>query len=64
MVLTATCLACGDVHEIKMQRADWAKWRSGVLIQNAAPYLAESEREMLISDVCGDCFDDMFLEDK
>ena len=38
------------------------KWKQGVLIQDALPALSRSEREMLVSQTCGTCFDDMFEE--
>lgn len=43
-----------------METADFKEWESGQPIQSVAPYLSEDERELLISGVCGKCFDDMF----
>ena len=37
--------------------------RRGELIQNAMPYLSPDEREILISGICGRCFDEMYGED-
>ena len=36
---------------------------SGELIQDALPYLSASEREMLISGTCDDCWQKMFPVD-
>ena len=38
-------------------------WRNGEYIQDCMPYLAMDERELLMSGICGECFDGMFLED-
>ena len=42
---------------------DLKRWEDGELIQDAMPYLSAGERELLISGVCGKCFDKMFEED-
>ena len=37
----------------------YERWQSGELIQNVFPELSVNEREMLISSVCGTCFDSL-----
>jgi len=40
---------------------DLSDWKSEKkYIQDAMPYLSDSEREILISKTCGECFDKMF----
>jgi len=39
---------------------DYTSWENGELIQTAMPYLSAGEREVLISGMCGPCFDNMF----
>jgi hypothetical protein len=56
------CIKCRDVHILLVESEDYAAWQRGELIQDAMPYLSADEREILISGVCGRCFDEMFGE--
>ena len=61
--LQAQCVSCKDTHVLMVNNHDLKRWEGGELIQNAMPYLTPDERELLISGVCGKCFDKMFEED-
>ena len=54
-----TCLMCEIPHEICFDKIGWLRWRSGEHIQQAMPYLTSDEREILISKICGRCYDMM-----
>lgn len=55
------CHVCHRWYNILVNRADLEDWLSGSLsIQDALDYLAPRERELLLSQTCGDCFDEMF----
>ena len=54
------CIFCQKETSVEFKWADYVSWQSGELIQNAMPYLSAAERELLISETCGDYFDDMF----
>ena len=56
------CVSCNDVHILLVNSEDLQRWKDGALIQDAMPYLSPDEREILISGVCGRCFDAMFGE--
>ena len=56
------CVKCKSVHIILVDSDDLQQWKGGELIQDAMPYLSADEREILISSVCGLCFDQMFGE--
>ena len=43
-----------------VENDDYQSWQNGKLIQDAMPYLTISQRELLISGICGTCFDKMF----
>ena len=58
--LWATCNTCKDQVEMAVNVDDYTSWENGELIQTAMPYLSADEREVLISGVCGPCFDNMF----
>lgn len=56
------CRVCHTEHTISAPIADIKRWRQGELIQNAMPYLSAHTRELLISGICGDCFNKLFKE--
>ena len=45
---------------MKVVQGDYEAWENGKLIQDVMPYLSADEREVLISGICGPCFDKMF----
>lgn len=59
-IVTIKCVDCGKDHNIKLCIDDLKKWQKGALIQNALPYLSSAERELIISGICGKCFDKIF----
>jgi hypothetical protein len=56
------CVKCQNVHILLVGSDDLHRWKDGELIQDAMPYLSADEREILISSICGLCFDEMFGE--
>lgn len=50
----------GQIHRIKVKKEDVLRWRDGDLIQRALPYLSANERELMISGIPGDIFDNLF----
>lgn len=63
IILEVACPVCGKVSEISVEVNDYIDWQNGKLTQNAFPYLSASEREMLISGICGNCWGKMFGEE-
>ena len=64
-VLAVRCVQCSAKHVIFIKMTDYIEWKNGAgFIQDLMPYLSDSERELLISGTCGDCFDRMFPVDK
>ena len=61
MTITTQCDMCAANYVIFLKQNDYKKWLSEKgYIQDLMPYLSSSERELLISHTCGDCFDKMF----
>jgi len=58
--ITVKCQRCGTSHNLLVNMNDMIAWRSGKYIQDAMPYLSADERELVISQTCGDCFEEMF----
>ena len=51
------CRQCEVSHTIEVPKDGWKAWRSGTLIQEALPGVSSGDRELLISGICGECFD-------
>ena len=58
--VTIFCHQCHTKTEIKANASDLNDWCDGKLIQDACPYLSDSERELLISQMCSNCFDELY----
>ncbi len=58
------CVKCGQKHIISIFEQDYLKWVNGAMIQNAFPYMDKGVREMFISQICSDCFDLIFTNQK
>ena len=59
-MVQATCRQCKESSELAVNKQDIVDWSAGKYIQDAMPYLSADERELLISGICGNCFDKMF----
>lgn len=57
--LNVSCKVCGKSFKINVKREDYVKWLNGELAQYAFPYLTPDERELLITGICGHCYDKM-----
>lgn len=57
------CKECGDHHKVEVSFEDLVeKYLKGALVQEAFPYLTASERELIISDTCGMCYDKRYKQ--
>ena len=54
------CIKCAEAQHITVGNADLDAWENGALILDAMTCLSADEREILISGICGECFDNMF----
>lgn len=57
------CQTCNKRYTFQVDPEDYAAFRNGKFAQNAFPYLTSAERELMISQTCGPCFDKMFPPD-
>jgi hypothetical protein len=57
------CISCQETTILQINPEDIDKWQNGALIQNVMPYLKPVERELLISKICGPCFNKMFPDE-
>lgn len=59
--IKVTCHICGKSYLITVERSDYELYASGKgHIQDIFPYLSPSDRELLISQTCRECWDEMF----
>ena len=62
--LSRVCSTCKKSYAMNVDAQDYFNWRNkGQHIQHAFPYLNSDQRELLISGICGTCFDNIFKED-
>jgi hypothetical protein len=63
-VLTIDCHNCHKSHQVKVNMEAYNQWKDGeALIQDALPELSAAERELLMSQTCGSCWDQLFGSD-
>lgn len=58
------CRMCGNPVKINIYPSDVEKYNTGkILVQHAFPYLSPADREMILSNTCGECWNRMFEGD-
>ena len=56
-----TCIRCKRAHTIVVPKKGYMKWLdSNARIQDVMPELSADDRELLVSNICGPCFDQLF----
>lgn len=55
-----TCRKCKQSEDIPVDARRIAQWKGGSMIQHVFPELSLGQRELMISGVCGPCFDELF----
>ena len=56
------CRICGRPVKINMYPSDVERYNtSQIKVQDAFPYLSADEREMILSNTCGDCWTRLFV---
>lgn len=59
--VTTFCVNCDKEYVLNVNSEDLEKWETtNIFVQDAFSYLTPAERELLISGICGTCFDKMF----
>ncbi|WP_339271486.1 hypothetical protein NYE54_08320 [Paenibacillus sp. FSL K6-1330] len=61
--LRIPCIVCSMTQVLTVSEDDLQKYKDGAHAQHAFPYLSAGDRELIISGVCGSCFDEMFEDD-
>ncbi len=58
------CRMCGKRYTLNVNIEHLRKWQKGTLIQDALTELDKDQRELLISNTCGDCWNKLFASDE
>ena len=56
------CTQCRTAHLLPITVAEVKRWRDGAYLQDVKPEWSASRRELMISGICGMCFDLLFAE--
>lgn len=65
MTYEIKCVRCGEVHKLKLDIRKVNRWLKGKEnIQDVFPELPAADRELLLSQICGKCWDEMFGGEK
>ena len=54
------CEHCNNSQDITFRLGDFISWNDGQFIQDVLGYLTPYERELMIRNTCGKCFDSLF----
>ena len=60
MLINAFCRVCMSNTTFKVEPNDYFAWKDGKQIQEAFPYLSAGQRELLISNTCEKCWEELF----
>jgi len=64
MTITGPCMWCRQQQSFEVSIEGFKKWKGGQLAQVAMPELTPDQREFLISQTCGKCFDSIMGDGK
>jgi hypothetical protein len=59
-----SCHFCEHTEKVSAPEEDFIKWREGGYIQDVFSYLSLDTRELMISGICGKCYDNFFKEEE
>lgn len=63
-MIVIACRTCGEDRVIDCTDEQYVAWKENhMLIQNAMPDVPKEQRELLLSGICGACFNRMFRDD-
>lgn len=61
-VITKECPFCFKTGSVRVKLSEFQAWRDGMLIQNAFKSLNADQRELLMTGICPQCWDETFGE--
>ena len=64
ILLSGECIVCGKHVHFQVSEIGYLNWQNGMNIQNALPELSPANREMMISNICDECFNRTFRDEE
>ena len=64
VTIKRTCPHCQKEATVKVSDAGYALWQKGVSIQKAFPELTPDQREILLTGLHPECWEDIFKEEE
>ena len=61
VIIDKSCPLCKKESTVSVTQESLKEYANGALIQNAFPYLDANERELIMTGICGICWDKEFL---
>lgn len=59
-ITTKACISCGNTSTLELNEQEVAALNGGAAVQDALPTRSTDERELVITGIHGDCWDEMF----
>ena len=63
MKIEKICPHCHKLQTLEVDDSQYYDWMAGKNIQRAFPNLSADQREILMSGICPECWEDIFGED-
>ena len=64
-ILNCTCAYCSKNYSMPVFKKDLEKYKEGVCnIQECFPYISPEYRELLISGICPECWNNLYNEEE
>lgn len=63
MKIEKRCPHCGKIQVLEVNENQYNDWLAGKNIQIAFPDLSPDDREILISGICPECWNDIFSDE-
>ena len=64
ILLSGECIVCGKHVHFQVSEIDYLNWQNGMKIQDALPNICAANREMMISNICDECFNRIFKDEE
>jgi phage FluMu protein Com len=61
ITLEKRCPICGKMNEFHCLESEYQKWLDGELVQKCFPNATPDERELMITGICPECWDNMMF---
>jgi len=60
MTVHVECRTCRGTTSLTVDKDKYEEWRRGALVQNCFPDMSVEDRELLVSQTCDKCWQEMF----